>query len=225
MRRNEMERGADARLIAYLDRLSEPLERTLGEEDLRLFRLQTLGHLEMQVAELVEDGYPSDQAVARAVREYGPPDLLAIDFLDEWCKGSRPAGFARGARSATLWAFVFFGLGSAVSLTAMTIVAMVPGMTGFAHWAMAVSWAAPLGAGIATGVVVPTGNLRAVCFALMVVTLHSFLVSELMSSYREGFAFTFAQAVLWPPLGCAATYLTALLRRRPRFPRETRVAI
>lgn len=217
--------GADPRLVAYLDRLSEPLERTLGEEELGLFRLQTLGHLEMQVAELVEDGIPSDEAVERAVREYGQPEFLAIDFLDEWCKGSRPAGFARGARSATLWAFVFFGLGSAVSLVTMAAVAMLPGMSSLAYWSMVLSWAAPVVAGIATGIVVPTGNLRSVCLALVVVSLHSFLVSELMSTYREGFSFAVAQLVLWPPLGCMATYLTALLRRRPRFSGETRLAV
>lgn len=223
MARSDAEAGADPRFLAYLDRLSEPLERTVGDEELALFRLQTLGHLEMQVADLVEDGMTVEMAIERTLRDHGSPEMLAIGFLDEWCKGRRPTGFARGARSATLWAFVFFGLGSAVSLTAMTSVAMIPGLTGLGEYAMILSWAAPVVAGVLTGLVVPTGNLRAVMTALAIVASHSFLVSQLMPSYREGFAFALAQAVLWPPLGGIATYLTALLRRRPRFSRHERL--
>jgi len=218
---HDSERGADPKLLSYVDRLCEPLQRTLSAADLSEFRLQALVHLEMLAKDLEEDGLSPSDSVERALHEYGRADLLAISYLDEWCKGSRPVGFARGARSATLWSFVWFGLASAICLVATQAVSMLPGMSGFEPIATVLTWVMPVVAGVMTAVSVPTGNIRAVCIALAVVIAHTIIVAQLMQPFPEGSRLMSLQVFAWLPIGCATTYLTALLRRRPRFARRT----
>lgn len=211
------ENGADFRFVAYLDRLCEPLQRTLSPDALAAYRLETLSHLEMLAMELEQDGWPPSDAVEQALKEYGQPDLLSIAYLDEWCKGSRPVGFARGAKSATLWSFVWFGIASALSLIAIQVGTMIPGMSWFLSIAQGLFWVLPVLAGILTGFTVPTGNLRAICFAMMPVALHTIIVAQVMQSTIDAPRLGTFQMITWLPIGCVATYGTALLRRRPRF--------
>lgn len=218
------EAGADPRLLAYLDRLSEPLEKTLSPDELAEYRLQALGHLEMLAKELQDfEGLTPGESVDRALREYGVPDLLAIGLLDEHAKGSRPVGFVRGTRSATLWAFVWFGLASAATLSLVVLGSMMPGWSFLNPALPTVGIFAPILAGYLTGRTVPTGNLRSVLIAVAVLVPHAAATVALMGDFERP---DLRPAVLlWPLLGALSTYLTALLRRRPRTVSHDRLAI
>lgn len=211
--------GADPRLLRFLDRLSEPLSRTLSQTELAEYRLHALGHLEALASDLREyEGFSADDSVERALREYGQPDLLAIGLLDERCKGTRPVGFARGARSATLWSFVWFGLASAAFLTLVGLVAQWPGYGSLRPFLEPVAWGAPVVAGVFTGRTVPTGNLAAALPAMGVLLLHAGAVALLLRPDEGAARLALGSAFLAIPLGCASILLTATLRRRPVRP-------
>lgn len=211
--------GGDPRLLSFLDRLVEPLERTLSAKEIAEYRLQALAHLEMMAADLREfEGVSASDAVGRALREYGRPDLLAIGFLDERCKGTRPVGFARGARSATLWSFVWFGLASAIFVGIASLAAMWPGLSGLTSSLPSLGGALPIMAGYLTGRTVPTGNLAAALPAFLFLTLYAALAAALMRPFEEAARLTLGEAVLAVPLGGVSIYLTALFRRRPIRP-------
>lgn len=211
------EEGADPRILAYLDRLCEPLERTLNHEQLGEYRLQALGHLEAMAEELREFEHLSPgESVERALKEYGAPDLLAIGYLDEWCKGTRPMAFGRTTRSAYLWTFGWFGIAAAfVQIVAMAGT-MLPGLGELEAIVPGLSLVAPVAAGILTGITVPTGNLRSVLVVTLLLAVHAAVLVFVMQPFSGAETLLNSQLLYWPPLGAVATYLTALFRRRPR---------
>jgi len=220
-----MER-ADPRIEAYLDRLCEPLHRTLSGPKLEAYRDEARFHLESLAAEIAEaERIALTEAVERALREFGQPDLIAIDLLDEHAKGTRPVGFAQGARSSTLWAFVWFGLASALTLILTQAGELVSGLGHFSDVAPGLWLLMPIAAGVLTGRTVPTGNLRAVMLALVPILLHTALVATLLGLSEVGWQFLQFQLWAWPLFGGVSTFLTALLRRRPRRQRPQRLPV
>lgn len=219
------EEGADPRIVAYLDRLCEPLERTLNHDQLAEYRLQALGHLEAMAEELCEyEQLSPGESVERALREYGAPDLLAIGYLDEWCKGTRPMVFGRTTRSAYLWTFGWFGIAAALVQVSAMASSMLPGMAELNVIVPGLQVIAPIVAGVLTGITVPTGNLRSVLAVTLILAAHAGVVALLMGPFQGGREMFSAQFLYWPPLGAIATYLTALFRRLPRFAGDRGIA-
>lgn len=211
------------RIEAYLDRLSRPLERTLRQEDLDEYRMGALFHIESLVAREIVAGVDEEEAITSALAEFGSPEITGSGMLDEWCRGREALTFTRSSSAAVWWSFAHFGLAFGLALLAIECTQMTPRMLGFETvvLANAIGTIAPLVAGIATGVRVPTGNLRALLVSLIPLIPYSFLVG-LVSVSVVSTEQLVGLLIAWPVLGSLSLSITAWLRRHGRRPSTPR---
>lgn len=193
----------------YVDRLVAPLRYTVDPERLDDIRANALFHLEA----LVEEKQGEDDPVAAAIQEFGSADTIGLALLDEWCRGRRSMTFAKSGPSAVWWSFAIFGMAEAVALLLTEATAMWPGGFGWKPFAQVALWASPFVAGVITGWLAPTGNLRALALALLPIAIHASLAAWLMNPYLSGADFAVPPLLPWAPIGAVSLAITAWIRR------------
>lgn len=197
----------------FVCKLTEPLERTLDTSSLSEFRNNSLFHLDCLVEEFLVSGNSEEVSVALAIEAFGPADKAAMAMLDEWCRGRRPSAFSRSSASAVWWSFACFGIASGLSLLAIEFATFCS--NGLLEEAAArdLYMIAPLLAGIAVGYCVPTGNLRALCFAAIPLVCHVIAANALFGPFNDGPGLPGLFVLWWIPAGAIALIGTAWLRR------------
>jgi hypothetical protein len=196
-----------------VNRLVAPLEQTLDASSLDEFRSNSEFHLECLVNEFREQGRTQAEAVTHALAEFGAPDRAAFAMLDEWSRGRRPTAFSRTSTSAAWWSFAWFGLASGGSLLAIQATMMWSVATPLQAAALLFSCIAPALAGVGVGYCVPTGNLRALAWAMLPLFGHSLLAGFLMGPYKGGALFSTLFVCAWVPIGALSVTVAAWVRR------------
>lgn len=232
----------NARVEDYLDRLVAPLVGLVPSEERLRLKLETAAHLERTVEQAVLLGGDDGEAVERAIRDLGEPNVVAREFLDRWYEaGVRGPLYDRFGR-ATLVAFLRFGLAHSLFSVVLSLRVFIPSEAAyrlpitpaearrilpepipiptdpaFPLFATLFLLFAPIIAGTLTGVAAPIRSASAVYRAMIPIVVFSFCTGSLVLPMTEGIVFAFVEAVVWVPVGMAAASVAACVWRVRRL--------
>jgi hypothetical protein len=200
---------ADPRIEDYLDHVCAPLVGRVAYAERAALRAELRAHLEALVAASQEVGMEADTAVRDALVRFGPPHVLARQWLR-----------ARGvlsARPATLIGLACFGAASGVSYMLALLSMVYAGDIG-GLGTLPMLLAGPILAGLATGWMAPARHALGAFYALAMVIGPTALGLGLLAAadpkrfWTEIIGVTVAQGFLWIPLGCATAAFGGWLR-------------
>jgi hypothetical protein len=105
----------DTRVAAYLDTLCAPLAETLAEEQRRAYRAEMEEHLEAMIEAHQELGATREEAVARALKQFGNAQRVA-SVWEQTVESPRPVSLRQALRTPfrcfggmmLLWIALFF---------------------------------------------------------------------------------------------------------------------
>jgi hypothetical protein len=158
--------GGDPRIEDYLDHVCAPLVGKVEYAERMALRTELRAHLEALADASREVGMDADAAVRDALARFGPPHVLAADWLRA---GRRGAAGVASARQATLIALGCFGIASSL-FYALAMLASLSPEQDLATWSplamVQFCFLAPITAGLITGLTAPARHALGVFYAL-----------------------------------------------------------
>ena len=206
-----------AQIGDYLDFLCAPLLGLVPYAQRRRLRLETEDHLLALTEDFQAEGFAPDEALSVALREYGEPWRIGQDFAQSWLSSDHPCRFARFTDAATLRAFGWFGVFSVLSLLGVEQCALTPNSQALWPLVQCLAVAAPLVAGVLTGLGLHPRTAGGVCRALAALGLASGAAGLLALPHPEVLQFALFQFVFWLPAGCLSAALASTLGRQLRL--------
>jgi hypothetical protein len=211
------EEDRSARLDDYLDRVVAPLVDDVPHARRRELRAELGAHLEALVDAHVELGANPEEALAAAIRQFGPPRQVGKHWLREW-RRERPAPPASALQTARVGLLCF--LTASFFSWAFCSAAVKVGSSAVGGLLLLNTILFPTVAGLLTGILSRTRHgygalLGCGCAALICAILGAFeSVSEFSEIQRFPVAALAAtQMVLWLPLAALAGAAGGSLRR------------
>jgi hypothetical protein len=218
------DRGIQPALEDYLDHVCAPLVGVVPYATRQQLRAELQAHLEALAASHVELGSAPDEAVVAALRQFGDPRAISMEWTREWLRPthSRPV---QPAWRATGVALGCFGLASLISLLLfqMSMAGVADGGINTAPFVLFMAGGLlPVLAGLTTGLLAPARHALGTFFALALLippfaALGSLpLLQTLLGSHwaNSGMAMAFTLALFWLQIGPLTAALGGLLQGR-----------
>lgn len=229
-------------LRAYLAELYLYLTGIVPEPDVHRYIEETADHLENVLEDVSEPNQTHDEAVQRAMLEYGEPRRLADDLIEAWYfKQSRLNSIERTLGPGHAYALMWFGAANLVFWILLQIRVFLPSSSALqGPWSpgqvrqflpepipfpdvspqfllfTGVPLLAPPLLGWAVGRAVPVRPHASVYRVLMPLVVASYLIGILLLPVTDGIAFAVLQTIYWLPVGCGTAYLVSRAERRLR---------
>ncbi len=210
---------AEARIEDYLDYLCAPLLGIAPYAQRRRLRLEAADHLYALAEDFEAEGFAPEDAVLRALQEYGEPWAVGQRWADTCLGATASRRLVRFGDAAMLRAFGWFGVFSVACLLGLETCILDPAEAALMPWVQCCAVAAPLAAGFLTGLGMDSRTLPGVCRAIGVLSLAAAAVGMTLRPHTEVLTFAAFQLGFWLPAGCLTASVTAALRRQFRLHR------
>ncbi len=206
----------------YLDYLCAPLLGVVPYPQRQRFRREAADHLLALAEDFAAEGFSPEDALSRALREYGEPWRLGQSFADSWHTGSSPRYSVRFADAATVRAFGCFGVCSVLCLLLMeqSVFQPLPAATSLIAVLAILS---PFLAGVLTGLGLHARPGLGICRAVGTLAAASGVIGLLLLPHPEALQFALFQLAVWLPLGALSAVVTAALKRQHRLQHFSRI--
>ena len=203
----------------YLDYLCAPLLGVASYAQRRRLRLEAADHLQALAEDFQAEGFAPEEAVLRALQEYGEPWAIGQRFADTCLGDPASRRLMRFGDAVTLRAFGWFGVFSVTALLGLEASLLDPTEAVWMPWVQCLAAVSPLAAGILTGLGMDSRTTPGICRAVGVLSLTSAAVGLTLRPHTEGLIFAAFQLCFWLPAGCLTASVTAALRRQFRLHR------